>query len=176
MATKRKPKTKKIINAKSKIKIPQVKLVADAQKIFSLIQKDVMKRIFANAKIESKRNYKTKNAVHLWQKMSVALISKTIEKDLKVSTKSNAKNRREWCKKNNAVIVDMSLVTETDLGDINKRNKKGKKTYRPENALRIRLDKISQGKNLGYVRVISDYDFQNDINLDKSHLVFIYKK
>jgi hypothetical protein len=176
MATKRKPKTKKIINAKSKIKIPQVKLVADAQKIFSLIQKDVMKRIFANAKIESKRNYKTKNAIHLWQKMSVALISKTIEKDLKVSTKSNAKNRREWCKKNNAVIVDMSLVTETDLGDINKRNKKGKKTYRPENALRIRLDKISQGKNLGYVRVISDYDFQNDINLDKSHLVFIYKK
>ena len=176
MATKRKPKKSKIVMAKSQIKIPQVKLVADAQKIFSLIQKDVMKRIFANAKIESKRNYKTKNAIHLWQKMSVALISKTIDKDLRVSTKGNAKNRRDWCKKNNAVIIDMSLVIETDLGDINKRNKKGKKTYRPENALRIRLDKISQGKNLGYVRVISDYDFQNDIDLDKAHLVFIYKK
>lgn len=176
MATKRKPKTKKIINAKSKINIPSVKLVVSAKKIFSLIENDVMKRILANAKIESKRNYRTKNAIYLWQKMSVALISKTIEKDLKVSTKSNAKNRREWCKKNNAVIVDMSLVTETDLGDINKRNKKGKKTYRPENNLRIRLEKISQGKNLGYVRVISDYDFQNDINLDKAHLVFIYKK
>ena len=176
MVTKRKPKTKKIVIAKSEIKIPQVKLVASAKKIFSLIESDISKRIIANAKIESKRNYRTANAIHLWQKMSVALISKTIEKDLRVSTKGNAKNRREWCEKNNAVIVDMSIVTETELGDINKRNKKGKKTYRPENNLRIRLEKISQGKNLGYVRVISDKDFQNDINLDKAHLVYIYKK
>ena len=176
MVTKRKPKTKKIVSAKSKIKIPQVKLVASAKKIFSLIESDISKRIIANAKIESKRNYRTANAIHLWQKMSVALISKTIEKDLRVSTKGNAKNRREWCEKNNAVVVDMSMVTETELGNINKRNKKGKKTYRPENNLRIRLEKISQGKNLGYVRFISDYDFQNDINLDKAHLVYIYKK
>ena len=76
----------------------------------------------------------------------------------------------------NFVIVDMSLVTETDLGNINKRDKHGKKNYRPENALRIRLGKITQGKNLGYVRVISDYEFQNDINLDLAHLVYIYKK
>ena len=82
----------------------------------------------------------------------------------------------EWCKKNNAVIIDMSLVIETDLGDINERDENGKKNYRPENALRIRLKKITQGKNLGYVRVISDYDFQNDINLDQAHLVYIYKK
>jgi len=34
MATKRKPKTKKIINAKSKIKIPSVKLAVSAKKIF----------------------------------------------------------------------------------------------------------------------------------------------
>ena len=33
MVTKRKPKTKKIVSAKSKIKIPQVKLVASAKKI-----------------------------------------------------------------------------------------------------------------------------------------------
>lgn len=176
MVTKRKPKTKKIVSAKSKIKIPQIKLVASAKKIFSLIEKDVSKRIVANAKIESKRNYRTENAIHLWQKMSVALISKTIDKDLRVSTKGNAKNRREWCEKNNAVIIDMSLVVETDLGDINERDENGKKNYRPENALRIRLEKISQGKNLGYVRVISDKDFQNDINLDKAHLVYIYKK
>lgn len=176
MATKRKPKKSKIVMANSQIKIPQVKLVANAKKIFLLIESDISKRIVANAKIESKRNYRTINAIHLWQKMSVALISKTIEKDLKVSTKSNAKNRRDWCKKNNAVIIDMSLVIETDLGDINERDENGKKNYRPENALRIRLDKISQGKNLGYVRVISDYDFQNDIDLDKAHLVFIYKK
>ena len=176
MATKRKPKTKKIINAKSEIKIPSVKLVVSEKKIFSLIENDVMKRIIANAKIDSKRNYRTKNAIYLWQKMAVALISKTIDKDLRVPTQINAKARREWCKKNNAVIIDMSLVIETDLGDINKRDDDGKKNYRPENALRIRLGKISHGKNLGYVRVISDYDFQNDINLDKSHLVFIYKK
>ena len=176
MPTKRKPKTKKIVSAKSKIKIPQVKLVASAKKIFSLIESDISKRIVANAKIDSKRNYRTANAIHLWQKMSVALISKTIDKDLRVSTKSNASARREWCKKNNAVIIDMSLVVETDLGDINERDENGKKNYRPENALRIRLEKITQGKNLGYVRVISDYDFQNDINLDKAHLVYIYKK
>ena len=41
MVTKRKPKTKKIVSAKSKIKIPQIKLVASAKKIFSLIEKDV---------------------------------------------------------------------------------------------------------------------------------------
>ncbi len=176
MATKRKPKTKKIIEAKIKIKTDTVKLKGDAIKIFSLIQNDIMKRIVANSKIESKPNYRSENAIYLWKKMSVALVSKIIDKDLRVSTKGNAKNRREWCEKNNAVIVDMSMVTETALGNINKRNKKGKKTYRPENALRIRLEKITQGKNLGYVRVISDYDFQNNINLDKAHLVYIYKK
>lgn len=176
MATKRQPKAKKIVSAKSKIKIPQVKLVASAKKIFSLIENDISRRIVANAKIESKRNYRTANATHLWQKMSVALISKTIDKNLRVLTKGNARARREWCEKNNAVIIDMSMVTQTELGNINKRNKNGKKTYRPENALRIRLDKISQGKNLGYVRVISDYDFQNNINLNKAHLVYIYKK
>lgn len=37
MATKRKPKTKKIINAKSKIKIPQVKLVADAVSVVDIL-------------------------------------------------------------------------------------------------------------------------------------------
>lgn len=176
MATKRQPKAKKIVSAKSKIKIPQVKLVASAKKIFSLIENDISRRIVANAKIESKRNYRTANATHLWQKMSVALISKTIDKNLRVSTKGNARARREWCEKNNAVIIDMSMVTQTELGNINKRNKNGKKTYRPENNLRIRLEKITQGKNLGYVRVISDYDFQNNINLDKAHLVYIYKK
>ena len=175
MTTKQKPKTK-TINAKSKIKITKVKLNGKMQIVFNAIQKDVMKRIVANSKIESKRNYRTPNAIHLWQKMSVALISKTIDKDLRVSTKSNASARREWCKKNNAVIIDMSLVVETDLGDINERDENGRKNYRPENALRIRLDKITQGKNLGYVRVISDYEFQNDINLDKAHLVYIYKK
>ncbi len=169
MATKRKLKTKK--NA-----IEKNKLSAKATKVFSLVENDVMKRIVKNSKIESKRNYRTENAKYLWRKMSVALISKTIDKDLRISTKSNAKNRRDWCEKNNAVIVDMSMVTETELGNINKRNKNGKKTYRPENNLRIRLEKITQGKNLGYVRVISDYDFQNDINLDKAHLVYIYKK
>lgn len=169
MATKRKPKTKKNV-------IEKIKLSAQATKVFSLVQNDVMKRIIKNSKIESKRNYKTENAKYLWRKMSVALISKVIDKDLRISTKGNAKSRREWCEKNNAVIVDMSMVTETELGDINKRNKNGKKTYRPENNLRIRLEKITQGKNLGYVRVISDYDFQNDINLDQAHLVYIYKK
>ena len=54
MATNRKPKTKKIVSAKSKIKIPQVKLVASAKKIFSLIESDISKRIVANAKIDSK--------------------------------------------------------------------------------------------------------------------------
>jgi len=179
MTTKRKPKTKKSKMPNAKIKINnvlQVKLNGKMQIVFNAIQNDVMKRIVANSKIESKRNYRTDNAIHLWKKMSVALISKTIDKDLRVSTKGNAKNRREWCKKNNAVIIDMSLVIETDLGDINKRDKNGKKKYRPENALRIRLEKITQGSKLGYVRVISDYEFQNDINLDKAHLVYIYKK
>jgi len=169
MVTKRKPKVKKNV-------IEKVKLSSKAIKVFSLVENDVTKRILKNSQIESKRNYQSENAKYLWRKMSVALISKVIEKDLRISTKGNAKNRREWCEKNNAVVVDMSMVTETELGNINKRNKKGKKTYRPENNLRIRLEKISQGKNLGYVRFISDYDFQNDINLDKAHLVYIYKK
>ena len=64
----------------------------------------------------------------------------------------------------------------SEFDKMNQTQDDGKKNYRPENSLRIRLDKISQGKNLGYVRVISDYDFQNDINLDKAHLVYIYKK
>jgi len=169
MVTKRKPKTKK--NA-----IEKVKLSSKAIKVFSLVENDVMKRILKNSKIESKRNYRSENAKYFWRKMSLALISKIIDKELRVSTKGNAKARREWCEKNNAVIVDMSMVTQTELGNINKKNKKGKKTYRPENNLRIRLEKITQGKNLGYVRVISDYDFQNDINLDLAHLVYIYKK
>ena len=169
MVTKRKPKVKKNV-------IEKVKLSSKAIKVFSLVENDVTKRILKNSQIESKRNYQSENAKYLWRKMSVALISKVIEKDLRVSTKGNAKNRREWCEKNNAVIIDMSLVVETDLGDINERDENGKKNYRPENALRIRLEKISQGKNLGYVRVISDKDFQNDINLDKAHLVYIYKK
>lgn len=167
---------KKLVKAKVKIKIPKIKLTATANKFFTLIKKDVSSRIVTNSKLDSKRNYQSENAIYFWQKMSVALISKIIDKDLRKATKSNAKARREFCEKNKCVIVDMSLVTETDLGDINKRNKNGKKTYRPENNLRIRLSKITQGKNLGYVRVISDYEFQNDINLDLAHLVYIYKK
>ena len=115
MVTKRKPKVKKNV-------IEKVKLSSKAIKVFSLVENDVTKRILKNSQIESKRNYQSENAKYLWRKMSVALISKVIEKDLRVSTKGNAKNRREWCEKNNAVIIDMSLVVETDLGDINERD------------------------------------------------------
>ena len=40
MITKRKPKTKKIVSAKSKIKLPKIKLDANAKKVFADIQKE----------------------------------------------------------------------------------------------------------------------------------------
>lgn len=168
-------KRKKIVIAKTKIKIPKIKLIGAAKIIFASIQKDNAKRIATNAKLDSKRNYKSENAIYFWQSMAIALNAKTITKELRVMTKTNSQDRRAWCEKNNAVVVDMSKVTETELGDINERDENGRKNYRPENALRIRLSKISHGKKLGYVRAISDYEFQNDIGLKKAHLVFIYK-
>ena len=168
-------KRKKMVKAKAKIKIPKIKLFGVATKVFADIQNDNAKRIAINAKLDSKRNYRTDNAVYFWRSMAMAFNAKAITKELRVMTKSNTKERRAWCEKNRAVIVDMSKVTETELGDINERDENGRKNYRPENALRIRLSKISQGKKLGYVRVISDYEFQHDIKLSKAHLVYLYK-
>ena len=88
---------KKLVKAKIKIKIPKIKLVASAKKIFVTIQKDITSRIVTNSKIDSKRNYQSDNAIYFWQKMSVALISKIIDKHLRKATKSNAKARREFC-------------------------------------------------------------------------------
>lgn len=166
MATKRKPKTKKIVSAKSKIKIPQVKLNANAKKLFVQIEKDVAKRIIANAKIDSKRNYSTDSAKYLWQKIAVALTQKTISAELKKATKSNAFNRREWCKKNNAVMVDASLVVET----------KEKKDARVDNAIRIRISRLSIENKIGYVRVLSNREYLDEINPKLNNMVFIYKK
>ena len=93
MVTKRKPKTKKIVSAKSEIKLPKIKLDASAKKVFADIQKDVAKRIVANAKIDSKRNYASKKAEYFWNCISLAMIKKAIPAELKIATKTNAKNR-----------------------------------------------------------------------------------
>jgi len=166
MATNRKPKTKKIVSAKSKIQLPKIKLDASAKKVFADIQKDVAKRILANAKIESKRNYATENAHYFWNCISLAMTKKAIPAELKIATKTNAKNRRDWCAKNNAVMVDASLVVET----------KDKKDARVDNAIRIRISRLSIQNKLGYVRAISNRDYLDNKNPKLNNMVYIYKK
>lgn len=159
-------KKAKIKKAKIKIKLPSVKLNASAKIIFTAIKKDVAVRIIKNAKIESKRNYATPNAIYFWQNMAIALTQKSIASELKIATKNNAFARREWCKKNNAVMVNRSLVIET----------KDIKMDRPDNAIRIRLSRLTHGTKLGYVRVISNKDYLNNPNDKNAEMVFIYKK
>lgn len=168
MATKQKPKTKKpkIKKVKIKIDLPKIKLNANAKIVFAEIQNDVQKRIVKNAKIESKRNYSSPNAIYFWAKMALALTQKPIAKELRVSTKGNALARRDWCAKNNAVMVDRSLVIET----------KEIKKDRPDNAIRIRLSRLTHGKNLGYVRVISNKEYVKNPNHELAEMVYIYKK
>jgi hypothetical protein len=166
MATNRKPKTKKIVSAKSKIQLPKIKLNANAKKVFADIQKDVSKRILANAQIDSKRNYASKKAQYFWNCISLAMTKKAIPAELKIPTKTNAKNRRDWCAKNNAVMVDASLVVET----------KDKKDARVDNAIRIRISRLSIQNKIGYVRAISNYDYLNNTNPKLKNMVYIYKK
>ena len=157
---------KKLVKAKSKIKIPKIKLNANAKKVFANIQKDVAKRIVANAKIDSKRNYATENAKYFWNCISLAMTKKAIPSELKIATKTNAKSRRDWCAKNNAVMVDASLVVETD----------DKKDARVDNAIRIRISRLSIQNKLGYVRAISNRDYLDNKNPKLNNMVYIYKK
>lgn len=166
MVTKRKPKTKKIVSAKSKIKLPKIKLNASAKKVFADIQKDVSKRIVANARIDSKRNYSTDNAKYFWSCISVAMTKKAIPSELKMATKQNASDRREWCKKNNAIMVDASLVVETD----------DKKTDRVDNAIRIRISRLTIQNKIGYVRAISNREYKDGTSPELENMVYLYKK
>ena len=83
-----------------------------------------------------------------------------------IATKTNAKNRRDWCAKNNAVMVDASLVVET----------KDKKDARVDNAIRIRISRLSIQNKLGYVRAISNRDYLDNKNPKLNNMVYIYKK
>ncbi len=94
------------------------------------------------------------------------MTKKAIPAELKIATKTNAKNRRDWCTKNNAVMVDASLVVET----------KDKKDARVDNAIRIRISRLSIQNKLGYVRAISNRDYLNNKNPKLNNMVYIYKK
>ena len=94
------------------------------------------------------------------------MTKKAIPSELKIATKTNAKNRRDWCAKNNAVMVDASLVVET----------KDKKDARVDNAIRIRISRLSIQNKLGYVRAISNRDYLDNKNPKLKNMVYIYKK
>jgi len=136
------------------------------QKIFTEIKMQNQKNILINARRDSKRNYSSNRAEYFFNCVAQAVVRNPIPKSLAIATKSNAKARREWCEKNNAVIVDRSKVIEKKL--ISK--------DRPENLIRIRLTTIKHGEKIGYVRVMSNDDYQKNPKSKKSELVFIYRK
>lgn len=153
-------------SATKKKTVAKIRKVSAIKKVFTEIKLQNQKNIVINARRDSKRNYSSNRAEYFFTCVAMALIAKPITKELSVATKSNAKARREWCEKNNAVIVDRSKVIEKKL--ISK--------DRPENLIRIRLTTIKHGEKIGYVRVMSNGDYQKNPKSKKSELVFIYRK
>jgi len=135
------------------------------QKIFTEIKMQNQKNILINARRDSKRNYSSNRAEYFFNCVAQAVVRNPIPKSLAIATKSNAKARREWCEKNNAVIVDRSKVIE----------KKNISKDRPENLIRMRLTTVKYGEIIGYVRVISAVEYRKNPKSKKSELVFLYR-
>jgi hypothetical protein len=165
-------KPKKITEMQIKISIPKIKLNANANVIFNLIKKDIANRTKKNIAIHSRHNFASDQAIYLWQVMSVALASnKIMPKKINGvqvlpinNSADNALIRREWCKLNNLPMINARAIIEHD-----------KFVKRPANNLRMRFSRITKGKELGYVTVLSTVEILQGKNKKLNDMVFIYR-
>lgn len=94
---------------------------------------------------------------------------KIISADLRIATRSNGGQRRQWCLDNKAVVIDIASIVRRSSGT------------RPENVNRERLDTLVGVKGcafigkLGYIRVLDSATALANPTDPRANLVYIYR-
>lgn len=122
-----------------------------------------------NAKRGVKQHYATPKALAFIATCEAVSGGKLIAPALRIATKGNATERRQWCVDNGAVTVSILDVQETDGTP-----------ERPENALRARIRSLGtagiiRNGSVGYVRALDTATARRNPSHPLAMSVYLYR-